>query len=199
MPARLRPLLTPGHRLARLAALLAVAALAAAACSSAVPEDTEPSAADTPGRIVELPQTADGEPVPLEPAGVLVNKYDLDPGSCFNQYSTLGETGGTTEETRVVDCADPHEGEVFLQLPYPASAGEAFPGVSAMIRWTEQQCYQAFEDFVGVQYELSGLEIGTMQPTVETWTGAGLHREVTCYVYSFTGNALQGTMAGSGV
>ncbi len=202
MPARRPPTPAPHGRVARparLAALALIGALSTAACSSASPDEAVPPTGESPGRIVELPQTADGEPVPLEPSGVVVNKYDLGPGSCFNQYSTLGETGSTTEETRVVDCSEPHEGEVYLQLPYPAGAGEPYPGVSAMIGWTEQQCYQAFEDFVGLQYELSGLQIGTMQPTFETWTGAGLHREVTCYVYSYTGNALQGTMAGSGV
>ncbi len=194
-----RPLGRRGAPPAALPAALLTLALWGAACSSAGSDAPVEPATESLGRIVELPQTEDGEPIPLEPAGVVVNKYDLDPGSCFNRYSTLDETGGTTEETRVVDCSEPHEGEVYLQLPYPAGAGEPYPGVSAMIGWTEQQCYDAFEDFVGLQYELSGLEIGTMQPTVETWTGAGLHREVTCYVYSYTGNALQGSMEGSGV
>ena len=177
---------------------LLAALVVAGACSSGAGSDAAEPAPEV-GRIVELPRSEEGEPIPLEPAGVLVNKYDLDQGWCFNQYTAFDESGVTAEETRVVDCTEPHESEVYLQLVYPGAAGAPYPGEDEIVSWSERECYNAFEGFVGLQYELSVLEIGTLQPTLETWTGAGLHREVTCFVYSYDGNALQGQMRSTGL
>lgn len=184
------------------------AALVVSACSSGGSEsgaDVDPSVPSileaTPTPVVE----SDGaeietSEVPEEEEGVLVNQFDLDPGDCFNTYGVASPDLEVQPTTRVVDCNGPHESEVYYQRNLPGGPEETFPGEDAVRRAAEQRCYREFEEFTGTVYEVSALEIGVMHPTFDTWTGPGLHREITCYVYAVSGGALQGgSMATSGI
>ncbi len=72
-----------------------------------------------------------------------------------------------------------------------------------MVRWSNVACHSSFAEFVGTPYELSALEIGTIRPDEETWTGEGereglgVHRQVLCYLYA-PGAQLSGPMLNSG-
>ena len=145
---------------------------------------------------------SDGPPVVAESdrlEGLIVNPYDLDVGQCFNSYPTALGDGEYQELTTVVDCAGPHDGEVYFQTMHPAEAGEPFPGDAAMEMWAQQRCYEQFEPFVDQEYELSDLAIDTLRPTDETWSHpSGRHREVTCYLEAWRGGRLLGSMQQSG-
>jgi hypothetical protein len=182
--------------------------LVVSACSSGGSESgtdvdsTVPSIVEaTPTPVVETDGAEiETTEVPEEEEGVLVNPFDLDPGDCFNTYGVATPDLDVQPTTRVVDCDGPHESEVYYQRNLPGGPEETFPGDDAARRAAEQRCYREFEDFTGTVYELSALEIGVMHPTFDTWTGPGLHREITCYVYAVSGGALQGgSMASSGI
>lgn len=185
---------------------MAAVSLAAAACSSGGTADDTGGADTTGPSIIEATPTPVSEAgaelelaeLPDADEGVLVNRFDLDPGDCFNTSAVTDLTADAQPVTRVVDCARAHESEVYLQRNFPAAADEPFPGDEELQRWAEERCYNDFEDFTGREYELSDLEIGVVHPTFTTWTGPGLHREITCFVYAVAGGGLQGSMAGSG-
>ncbi len=191
-----------------LLAVLCAGILLVSACSSgdspadgvtgpsvpSIVEATPTPVVESDGAEIELTE------VPEEEEGVLVNPFDLDPGDCFNTYGVAGPEPDVQPTTRVVDCEGPHESEVYYQRNLPGGPEENFPGEDAVRRAAEERCYREFEDFTGAVYELSALEIGVMHPTFDTWTGPGLHREITCYVYAVSGGALQGgSMAASGI
>ncbi len=177
--------------------LLLAFLLIVAACTASSPS-TDNEAVE-PAILVATPQpTGEAQPTPV-PEGVVTNQYDLEVSSCFNRYEIYSEVlDSTTEQTTVVDCRRPHDGEVYASYFHPAVAGAPYPGSADMELWGNQNCYGAFADFVGTDFELSALEVGTIRPTEETWTGEGLHREVTCYVF-VAGAQLEGPMGGSGI
>ena len=191
-----------------LTALVALCFLAVA-CSSddpqdgALPEDTQTpqiigseDTEDTGDAAVE--DTA-AEPTPTPaPQGVVVSPYELVTGDCFNEYILVDANEVRQEVTTALDCNLAHDGEVYFHLFFPGDANTAFPGESRLDEWSQEQCFMQFESFVGQSYELSELDIGMILPTLETWTGAGLHRQVTCYVQPWQGGQLQGSMRGTG-
>jgi hypothetical protein len=181
--------------------------LFATACTSGSPESTEADPL-APSILEATPTPTDETPpaelevteLPAEEEGVLVNQYDLDPGDCFNTYAAPSVDLEVLPTTRVVDCNDPHESEVYYQHNLPGGPDEAYPGEDEIRRAAEQRCYREFEGFTASVYEVSALEIGVIHPTLETWTGPGLHREITCYVFAASGGALQGgSMANAGI
>jgi len=191
----------------RLTLLALVLAFGAAACTSDPGDEAAESDAVGPS-ILEVPPTPtatdDGAEMPItelpdEEEGVLVNRFDLDPGDCFNTYPAALTDEEAQPTTRVVECERPHESEVYYQRNYPAGPDEFYPGAAAMQRWSQERCYREFHEFTGSEYEWSDLDIGVIHPTLTTWTGPGLHREVTCYVFAFTGGGLQGSMNNSGI
>lgn len=150
--------------------------------------------------IVVPTPASEGEVVPTrtvvgEPIGFL---YRLSPGDCFNDYgSRRDESGVRREMTTIVDCSIPHDAEVYAELTHPAEAGVSYPGAVELNRWGTAECYSTFAEFVGVEYELSGLEIGVVIPEEPNWL-AGPYRTFECYVYSIAGQ-LSGSMRASGL
>lgn len=200
-----------------LIALLVVTALTAACSggssddgSAADPAEGEPRlVAQTPGAGTTLPEdAADGVADPAaEPdaesvlEGRVVNPYDLNVGECFNEYVLEQAEGGREEITTVVDCRSVHDGEVYHQFVVPGDQGAPYPGDAELREASQAECYDRFEAFVGSPYEVSALGIGILHPTFETWTGPGIHREVTCYVEPYD-DALRlegGSVAGRGL
>ncbi|MDH3752325.1 MAG: septum formation family protein [Acidimicrobiia bacterium] len=191
----------------RAALLVAAATLAASACASTTGDSGADGDGLEPAIIAATPTPASGVgdgsdelvELPEVEEGVLVNRFDLDPGDCFNTYAVVDFGEDAQPTTRVVECTRPHESEVYLQRSFPAGPGEAYPGEEDIRAWADEQCYGDFEEFAAAEYELSALEIGVIHPTDTTWSGPGLHREITCYVFSATGGGLQGSMDGSGI
>ena len=141
----------------------------------------------------------EAEPTPTPaPQGVVVSPYELVTGDCFNEYTLVDANEVRQEVTTALDCNLAHDGEVYFHLFFPGDANTAFPGESKLSEWSQEQCFAQFAEFVNQVYELSELDIGMILPTLETWTGAGLHRQVTCYVRAWRGGQLQGSMRSTG-
>lgn len=119
------------------------------------------------------------------------NVFELAVGDCFDDSS-----GTDTElsDVPVVDCAEPHDNEVFFTFDM---ADGDFPGDDAILAEAESRCLPAFEDYVGLDYASSQLDIFPITPTEGSWSNGD--REVICALYDLDLAKLEGSMQGSGI
>lgn len=150
---------------ARRAAVLAVVAvLGLAGCTSGPDRDPETG---------EL----------LEPADLPV--FELRVGDCIADFNAAGEV--TT--VRAVPCADEHTDEIFAAVEIPDD--DEYPGHEAITEFGDNECYERFEQFVGVPWEESELSYGYLGPTETSWADGD--RELLCTVGDPRG-AVTGTL-----
>ena len=114
--------------------------------------------------------------------------FTLQVGTCFDD----------TDETEIssvpeIDCVQPHDNEVFAVFDYTES--DTFPGSDALKAAAADLCIARFEDYVGVAYSDSPLDVITIVPSEESW-GRG-DREVICSLYNSDFTKLTGSMRGS--
>ncbi len=128
--------------------------------------------------------------------GLTTEPYDLLIGTCFNQYTYLDRNDLPAQVTTAVGCNRPHNAQVYAVVIHDAPPGAPYPGEEAVDTWGQSQCYQQFEPFVGLAYELSQLEIGMITPNRADWMGDNNLRRISCYVFSYERLLLVGTMAG---
>ena len=164
------------------------------ACSSEEIETTE----FTPGIIPGvLAKTGSVDSLVLE-GKIVTFLYELSSEDCFNEYRLIDDrTGDISDLTTIVDCRRPHDAEIYGEYVHPSGAGEPYPGRTEINRWASIKCFEGFKDFVGSDYVLSDLEIGSIPPQREDWE-VGLYRTAACYVYA-PGSQLSGSMRGSGI
>jgi hypothetical protein len=111
---------------------------------------------------------------------------DLQVGDCFD--SAIDETVGETVEVQGVDaipCAEEHRNQVYAIRQLPDGSDAPFPGDDAAFESSGLLCLETFQDFVGLVYEESVLDISVVYPSADTW-GAG-DRDVVCAVYDPAG------------
>lgn len=172
------------------------------ACSSS-PDDAA-QGDDEALNEVTAETDASGDAVePAEPPQIIgapLNPFDLRAGQCYNEGSWFDEERERRIElTATVGCDQPHQREVFFEAEFPAPNGAPFPGDVAMDEWSTELCYNAFEGFVGTEYELSRYEIGFIHPTEATFEHeVGRHRRVTCVLFDLLGDELVGSAQNSG-
>ena len=189
----------------RSSVLGAVAAIAiiTGACSSATADNTGAEFSFSEALNAQSAEAVEGEEIdaPPEVLGAPLNPFDLRAGMCFNEGSWYDEERDRRIElTASVDCSQTHAKEVFHEADFPAPAGAPFPGEAKMTEWSTELCYQAFSDFVGLEYELSSYEIGFLQPTEATFEHpVGRHRRVTCTLFDLTGETKVGSAEGTGL
>lgn len=114
---------------------------------------------------------------------------DADPGE--------GGDGEVLEETTVVDCELPHDAEVFAVVRQGDADDAEFPGEDALRDQADEECFSRFEDFVGIAYEESVLDIATLWPTEGAWEDGD--RTITCVVFHVENDDLEGTMEGAAI
>jgi len=151
------------------------------ACAASSDGD-DTSDADT--IIVEAeptPETFDASNTGLL-AGVATSPSLLQPGDCFNEYIYKDQSDFLQQITTLVGCDGPHDREAYFATEYPSDPGVPMPPEETLRRWAERACLDEFEDFVGLEYVLSRLEIGAITPTFESWTETD-DRKVICYVF----------------
>ena len=115
--------------------------------------------------------------------------FSLQEGDCFNDPSSFDQVS----EVDTVDCAEPHDNEVYLISRY--QGGGSYPGAAAMEQAAFTACLGAFEDFVGAPYETSRFDIAALWPSQESWDEAG-DRDIICAVYDLTGAKVTGSIRG---
>jgi hypothetical protein len=113
--------------------------------------------------------------------------FSLMVGDC----EVAGPIDGMFSETTVVDCAEPHQSEVFAASTVPE--GE-FPGDAVIQKQGNTDCSAEFGSFIGVDLADSIYNVSWYYPTEESW-GAG-DREILCVVYDRAGTPTTGSLRG---
>jgi len=116
------------------------------------------------------------------------NVFSLEVGTCFDD-----EVLDEVSDVPVVDCAEPHDNEVYLLVDYTES--DTFPGVTAIQDWTVGQCLEAFDTFIGEPYETSELDLGYLYPSADSW-GNG-DRESVCFAFELDASKITGSLQGA--
>lgn len=112
-----------------------------------------------------------------------VNVADVSVGDCVVEPTMPGETSEVIISTvRIVPCGDLHDSEVYAIVVLPKGD---YPGDDEVIRASNEGCHAEFEDFVGLPYKNSRLEIYNYYPLESSWF-AMRGREVTCLVFDPT-------------
>ncbi|HIG25776.1 MAG TPA: hypothetical protein EYG34_03545 [Acidimicrobiia bacterium] len=171
-------------------------ALLANACGSQDTEDLATTDTVAPTTLVETRPTLVEENAP-DWVGEPVNLHDLKAGDCFNQYSWATEDRQIELSTKV-PCQAPHQFEIYKLVQHPARNGAPWPGDEEMVAFAISQCYESFEGFVGLIYELSELELDYLTPNRSNFEHEiAQFRGVHCYLYLDQGGELIGSSRGS--
>ena len=181
---------------------LALGIVGVARGSGAEPAATEtptaPAAAsEAPGATTaptaSTPPTATATPTPTPTFPAERSVFDLAVGDCFDEP----DTAQGVQTVPLVDCAGPHDSEVFALIAYPAEAGEPYPGAEVVQEFGDESCRgEAFTEYVDQEYDLSALFASTLVPSEESWTRAD-DREIVCILYN-PSEPLVGSQEGSG-
>jgi hypothetical protein len=170
-------------------ALLGACTVLVGACSDDTPAD--PAVPSTAASSTAASSTSTTVAIVGDP----LNQFTLVLGDCFNRYDV-----GATNVTTKLPCDEPHQREVYATATHPARFGEPWPGDDALQQYGLRLCYQNFQAFVGVIYELSELGIGVLTPPQENWDDErARYRGITCYLTRNDGKPLVGSMRGKAV
>ena len=117
-----------------------------------------------------------------------VSYWDLEIGMCLNDANLTGRV--TT--IPLVDCDQPHDSEVYA---IEALADGPYPGDDEVFRLADEVCLDAYEPYVGMDYDISYYYFGYYWPDKNNW-GSG-DRNVVCVIYDENGQ-IEGSVRGSG-
>lgn len=154
--------------LAALATLLVLAACSTSPSVTASPSVSAPVASPA----------ASGSDAGASPSasGSHTSAFDLELGDCFDTEDIT-----TVDEVVVLDCEEPHVYEVFGVSEYDAGADDAYPGEEPLNDAADEACRPAFEDYVGVSYDVSEWFATFINPSVGTWAEGD--REILCVLH----------------
>jgi hypothetical protein len=115
--------------------------------------------------------------------------FDLQVGDCYNEAT---EDVGEVEDVGAVPCSEPHDFEVYFAFDMTETD---YPGQDEAFLTGQDRCIEEFEDFVGIPYDESVLDIFVLAPTSESWDRGD--REILCSVYALDESKLTGSMQGT--
>lgn len=95
------------------------------------------------------------------------NVFSLEVGDCFQSVDT-----GLISDVEIVDCAEPHENEVFAVWTIEA---DTLPPQDEM----EDGCIERFPDAIGTEWLESEIFAAAITPSGESFDEGD--REVVCY------------------
>lgn len=180
-------------RPARALAGTAVALVLGGSCLVGCSGDDTSGSADTTTTVA-----ADATTTTVALVGTLTATEAIIAGQCLDdvpdpaqrQYGVL-----------VIPCEDPHTYEVYAQAKlengesYPP--GAPYPGALKVANDAENQCFGAFDQFMGVKWEESDYDIQTWWPSQASWD-TKKDRTILCAVYRVTGGRTKGSVRGTG-
>ena len=137
-----------------------------------------------PPQPTVLPPVTDGDS-----AVVLQPVLRLSVGDCLMDQTT--PIGGDLVNIPLIDCAEPHESEVYAEI---VMEGTGFPGVEEVMNTGIASCMAEFAEFVGLDYSSSALDFSYYYPTPSSWAVGD--RSIFCVVFD-PGVLTQGTLEGS--
>ena len=119
-----------------------------------------------------------------------VGAFRIQLGDCLN-----GMTTGLIESMEGVPCTTPHDVEVYHAFLLPD--GE-YPGDDAISEAASNTCYDAFEPFVGHEYETSIYDYSFLSPSLGSWDELD-DREVLCLMDNYDRTKKTGTARNTGI
>ena len=194
------------HALALPVALLLALGLSACGSGGQIPiSEPTKSAGETTGstdstrrptkRPTERPTTRRPTEKPTEPTptatssgGRFVHSTELQVGDCYN----YDDSETQVSNVEVVDCSAPHQYEVYSNYQITQST---FPDESTMKSEQYTACHDTFETYVGVPYDQSQYDVGTLTPTENSWA-QGDHT-ITCSLMTKDGSLITGSLKGA--
>jgi Domain of unknown function (DUF4190)/Septum formation len=129
-----------------------------------------------------------GEEVPEAFGGRVADAGSASVGSCL-----LGPDEQDSLATEI-DCVEVHDAEVYLMTELGTGT---WPGYDDVFDTAEDTCYDAFEGYVGRDYEFSDYDFGYYLPDHAEWV-AGEHRLI-CVVVPLTEETSRGSARDSGL
>ena len=131
----------------------------------------------------------------IEPAEVLDLAPLPIPTCLFQEPAEPGEDQ-LDQPAYVVECATPHQGELYHHDTVDADASAPYPGDAAIAAEADLRCYAAFEPYVGLDWEVSRLNYLYFYPGPETWAAGD--RSIQCILFTGDGDEfLTGSLAGT--
>lgn len=115
----------------------------------------------------------------------------LQVGTCLNGIHP--GTAVTANSSRPVDCATTHDDEIVGVLSFTEPG--AYPGQAAVDGFANAPCTAAFGGYVGIDFELSTLDMMTVTPSELTWARGD--RQISCVAIARDGSQLTGSVKGS--
>ena len=88
---------------------------------------------------------------------------DLTAGDCFDLADAKAEL---IDDVTKRDCTEPHEFEMVFVGDMPDGP---YPSDAEVRLWVEANCFPAFNDYVGIDYQESVLGMGPITPTADGW------------------------------
>lgn len=121
---------------------------------------------------------------------------DVTVGTCFNTSVPSDGSTATVSTIKAIDCATPHDAEVFVKTDSAFSAG-GYPGEESVKQTAILTCGKQFESYTGSDFETTKLDIGAFFPLQSTWNRND--RTIVCFVYRIDGAKVTGSLKGSGL
>jgi Septum formation len=112
-------------------------------------------------------------------------------GDCLQRESVAG---AEVETVPTVDCSEEHDAQVVAV--FDARDG-GYPTDEEWEQLLVDGCLAGFEEFVGVPYEESQLELQDLTPVEEGWADGD--REVICIAFLADGSVTTESFEGSGL
>jgi hypothetical protein len=121
--------------------------------------------------------------------------FSLPVGTCFDDEAAPGEaTGDQISSVPTIDCSEPHDNEVFALIDYTET--DVYPGATEMNEIGTELCIEQFDEYVGLAYLESELEVFVITPTEGSWNDDD-DREIICALYNLDFSKLTGSMEGA--
>lgn len=119
---------------------------------------------------------------------------DSQVGECFDRV------GGGFVELDIIECSDPHDGQLFAIVTPASAESDAYPGDSELEEEAGPECQAQLVRFYGAPVEeavATGIDFDPVVPSEASWTQDGI-REVRCIAIDAAGGKLTGSIKGSG-
>ena len=120
------------------------------------------------------------------------NVFHLKAGDCYNSVPFSDEYVTELSDVELVKCDEPHEREVFADFDLPDSS---WKGDDYVWEQVEIVCGPRFEEFVGIEYDLSTLDYAAIYPSEQKWDLGD--RLAICSVVEVSGMEVTGSAKGS--
>ncbi len=115
----------------------------------------------------------------------------LETGTCVNGIHIGGDL--TSSSYRPVNCAPAHDNEVVGSVRYDGKG--AYPGGATLLAFAQTPCANAFAAYVGIDFQLSSLEMIIVTPSDLSWVKGD--RVIACVALAPDGGRLTGSIRGT--